>query len=190
MLSRRFHGQHHSPMPIPNIIGLVTRAWTEAEDATIERLFEKHWDKDEEFVTEYFCDELRSSVQALAKTDAIVESFLQDLYDQFPELQSEIELRWLASGISATTTFHPREVEKNTGGDIGIVLYRPSVESGLDGNTLEIHQDHARGILCQAKISRRPQRRSSVCWGSLTPRQKEVLASKTQRIGRLHDWQR
>ena len=172
-------------MPIPNVVALVARAWAEAEEATLRLLAQKHWDQDEEFVTELFRGEFRQSVQGLAETDAIGTAFLQDLHSQFPALMFRTELSWLATGVSATTTFHPREVERRTGGDLGIVLLRPSVESGLYADTLEIHQDYARGILCQAKVNQRPRKSGKAYWGGLTSRQKEVLPSRTRYLALL-----
>ena len=172
-------------MPIPNVAAVVAGCWASAEEATLELLADRHWDQDEEFITELFRGEFRRSVESLAETDVVAEAFLWDLKARFPLLSSRIELRRLATGVSATTTWHPREIERKTGGDLGIVIVRPSVDlSGLS-NQLNIYEDYARGLLCQAKINRRTPKRSSARWGSLTARQKKVLPERTDYLALL-----
>lgn len=148
-------------------------------------LAEEHWDQNEEFITDFFRGNFRSAIKSLAETKRIAKAFLTDLRRFFPQFKSSDKLELLANDVTATTTFHPREVERKTGGDLGIVLLRPSVESVLLQKSLKIHQDYPRGLLCQAKINRRSSKPNNVQWGALTPNQKKVLPSRTDYLALL-----
>jgi hypothetical protein len=87
----------------------------------------------------------------------------------------------LARGISATVLLHPRQEEKRTGGDIGIVLIRPNIGlQGISAGTLTV-DEYKRGLLCQAKMNRRTGRG----WGPLTRNQQKMLADRTDYLSLL-----
>lgn len=175
----------HQTMPIPNLVGVMVEAWNNAEEATLQQLADKHWDSDEEFVTALFRGEFRGSVLEMADNNSVQIAFLEDLYSYLPGFRGNPDLASLAASLSATTTFHPREVEGNTGGDLGIVFLRPSVELMPGGSTLEIQEDYPRGILCQAKITSRSRSKGSGCWGSFTKSQRKVLSERTSYLALL-----
>ena len=123
-----------------------------------------------------FHGELRAVVEKASNEGIVRKSFLKDLEGAFPNLKYSQDLSRIAEGIRATTVLHPRELEKKTGGDLGILLVRPDVyPRDFDDSVLNIDDDHQRGLLAQAKLKSRqtPSRRSN--WGSLTPNQKKVL---------------
>jgi len=77
----------------------------------------------------------------------------------------------IARDLIATVSFHDRNVEAKTGGDLGIVLVRPDVR--LIWPKLDSNHDYKRGLLCQAKMFQRNSR-----WGRLSQKQKQVLPDK------------
>ena len=114
-------------MPIPNITALIARCWMKAEKLVREGIEQRFHDADEDFITNLFHGEFRGVLEADAKNEAVERAFLEDLRLHIPESHLSSKLAQLARGISATVVLHPRQVEKMTGGDIGLVLIRPNV---------------------------------------------------------------
>ena len=167
------------PMPIPALTSLVTRCWTDAEKNVRQLLAKRHHDKNEDFITEVFHDELRQSFQNTSSTFAVEHAFISDLERAFPHLQHSADLKQITNGISVTTTLHPREIEKKTGGDLGIMFVRPNVTEQMPSQ-FAIDLDYRRGLLCQAKIKRRQTAKRKARWGSFTPNQKKVLPNRLE----------
>jgi hypothetical protein len=166
-------------MPIPNVTALVAKCWSSAETQARELLAQRYFDKDEEFITQLFHGEFRVTIEGAAGAGAVKQAFLTDLKSHFPQLRHSGDLERLAVGVSATATLHPREVEGETGGDLGLVLIRPNVNSHrLEQSTLIVDQDYRRGLLCQAKIKRRMSRRHNAQWGGFTVNQRKLLPDR------------
>src|SRR2546425_5062755 len=108
-------------MPIPNVTALLAKCWSSAEIQARELLAQRYFDKDEEFITQLFHGEFRATIEEAAGVGAVKRAFLTDLKSHFPKLQHSGDLERLATGISATVTLHPHEVERKTGGDLGLV---------------------------------------------------------------------
>ena len=161
-------------MPIPNVSALVAKCWSGAETQARELLAQRYFDKNEDFITELFHGEFRATTERAAGAGAVKQAFLTDLKSHFPQLRDSGDLERLATGVSATATLHPREVEGKTGGDLGLVLIRPNINSHrFEQSILIVDQDYRRGLLCQAKIKRR-----NAQWGSFTPNQRKILPER------------
>lgn len=167
------------PMPIPEITRTIVNCWMSAEVETRRLLSERHPDKDEEFITDFFHGELRNAVKKANSSKYIKDAFLRDLGDQFSDIRNSFELEEIAKGITATVTKHSREVEgSKTGGDIGITIIRPSViADSFDPSLLHIEY-YQRGLLCQAKIKRRPTKsRKRSYWDTIKGNQMNILSN-------------
>ena len=120
-------------MPIPGTTSLITSYWTKGTGNMVRESFrQKHHDADEEFITKLFHGEFREVLEAGAKDKTVKRAFLEDLRRHIPESHLASQLVQLARGISATVALHPRQIEKMTGGDIGLVLVRPNVRSSAN----------------------------------------------------------
>ena len=173
-------------MPIPTVTELVAQCWDEAETKARDILEAKHPDKDEEFITEHFHGEFRGVHEVFSKNGAVRQAFLRDLKSFFWDAEFSDELDSLAHGISATVTLHSRKMEKKTGGDIGLVLIRPTVsKERIHIGELSVDDSYGRGLLCQAKIKRRPNSRGQSAWGDFSQNQKKVLADRTDFLSLL-----
>lgn len=146
---------HDDPMSIPSVANLIVNCWIEAENKLRNLLKKKYWSKGEEFITELFHGELREIVTKAAKDGEVEAAFLKDLQSQFPELKYSSCLENIAYGIEASTILHPRHIETKTGGDLGILLIRPSVARSFEGGALTIDHEYCRGLLCQAKLKKK-----------------------------------
>ncbi len=81
---------------------------------------------------------------------------MNDLQEAFPNIKDYSLLPSIAHGLVATVSFHPREVERHTAGDLGIVLVRPVLHIGEPyRHELTIEREYSRGLLCQAKMFQR-----------------------------------
>ncbi len=173
-------------MPIPNVTALIVKCWTSAEEQAREGLKKRFHDKNEEFITELFHGEFRGALDAATKAGSVKQAFCKDVKLHIPELGYSGDLERLASGISATVTLHPREVEERTGGDIDLVLIRPNVNfHPFRKGTLTVDQHYSRGLLCQAKIKRRSPAGHKAKWGDFTQSQRKILRNRTQYLALL-----
>jgi hypothetical protein len=162
-------------MKIKNVSNLIVQCWDSAELTVRQEMESKHPDKNEEFITELFQDELRIKLESASASGAVERAFLMDLEAAFPNVMSS-DLSRISNGLVALVNFHARSVEGKTGGDFGLVLVRPDVSHArFGGSDLMIDEDYQRGLLCQAKILGRDAK-----WGDLTRSQKRVL---TDRMG-------
>ena len=163
-------------MPIPNVTTLIARYWLSAEKLVQKGIEQRFNDVDEEFITTLFHGEFRKVIEDDSKNRAVEKAFVKDLRRHIPESHLSSKLMELARGISATVVLHPHQVEKMTGGDIGLVLIRPNVgHQRIQLGTLIVDRFYRRGLLCQAKINRR----AGGGWGRFKPKQEKLLADRT-----------
>lgn len=157
-------------LSIPNLVELITRCWMNAEEALRVAVKTKYRDRDEEKITDLFHAELEIELNQASDNGLVASAFLCDLKRAFPRI-SETSLSFNVSRrLVATVSFHAGEVEKKTGGDLGIVIVRPDVR--WTGFLLE-KDEYKRGLLCQAKIFRRNSQ-----WGRIQPKQAQTLRGK------------
>jgi len=158
-------------MQIPALGKLITDCWDTAERELRKNVRRKFRDRDEEIITELFRAELEVEFERVSTSGAVAKAFLSDLKQIFPAVVDGSLLK-ISRGLIATVSFHHRQVEGETGGDLGIVLVRPDVRrSRYKGSVLTLEHDYRRGLLCQAKIFRR-----NSTWGGFNEKQKETLA--------------
>jgi hypothetical protein len=98
-------------MRIPAVTSLIGECWDEAEKSVRALLKMRYRDRDEEFITGLLHGEFRVAVEETNKTSRVYEAFKCDIGNAFPDLQYS-QMENIASGIGATTTLHPRELEK------------------------------------------------------------------------------
>ena len=114
-------------MHIPALGKLIVECWKTAERKLRENVSEKYPDRDEEPITTLFHAELEVEFKRVSASGAVERAFLSDLKRSFPNVRDD-SLLGIARGLIATVSFHPREVERKTGGDLGVVLVRPDVQ--------------------------------------------------------------
>src|SRR5580700_4126425 len=167
------HGNYMSGMRIPASAELMAKCWASAELALRNAVRQKFPDRDEEIITELFHSELEGECDRVRATGAIERVFEADLHGALPRIP-RADLSKIAHGLIASVHFHPRKVERRTGGDFGVVLIRPDVRYATYSRfELTIDHDYQRGLLCQAKIFRRDS-----SWGGLSPKQRDVLRGR------------
>lgn len=173
-------------MPIPNVTALLVDCWTKAEEQAREGLEKRFHDQDEEFITKLFHGEFRGVLAAATKAGSVKRAFCNDVKSHIPEIRYTGDLERLASGIAATVSLHPREIEKRTGGDIGLVLIRPNVNfHPIRKGMLNVDEHYSRGLLCQAKIKRRFRSGRNARWGNFTANEKKVLRNRIEYLALL-----
>ena len=158
-------------MSTPALGALITECWLTAEQEMRRIVREKHPDSDEEMITNLFQGELRVATEAASSSGAIAAAFMDDISINFPNLDHGFSGD-ISNGLVATVTFHSREVETLTGGDIGIVAIRPDLH-WLRRSQLAIRHGYRRGLLCQGKMFRRDSK-----WGRLRRNQRATLRGK------------
>lgn len=168
------------PIPIPSVVKVISKCWIESEKQLRYSIKKKHQDSDEDFITRLFHDEFKESLNKDSETKKIETAFLIDLRDALPELAYSGELTNVSSGLIASSTLHPIEIEKKTGGDLGLSINRPNVVLTSQGYSKLQVDFYRRGLLCQAKVKRRNGR-----WGRLTDNQEKVLADRLSYLSLL-----
>ena len=158
-------------LSIPNVAKLIADCWTNAEEALQQVVRTKYPDRDEETITTLFHGELQVGLNHASDTGQVSSAFLRDLRGTFLTFRESDLYSQVARGLVATVSFHSKEVEKKTGGDLGIVFVRPDVQ--WMGHVLWKKNDYQRDLLCQAKIFRRNSR-----WNRIQPKQSKVLRGK------------
>lgn len=171
-------------MPIPAVTKLVAACWMEAENTARDLLAKEYPDMDEDFITKFFYGKLRSAVQLASSKGAVSRAFLHDLHTAFPHFQHFNELSNYADRIGATITRHAPETEKKSGGDLGILFVRPNVTEQTP-SILDIDPEYHRGLLCQAKILRRPRQRRKPQWGGFSKKQRTILPARLDYLSML-----
>ena len=162
-------------MKTPTSTRLIAECWLKAEEVLRDAIRSEFADRDEEFITELFHGKLETECNRVSVSGAVAKAFLQDLRVSLPTAP-DAELSTIARGLNATVHFHPREIERKTGGDFGVTLITPEVRyARYSHSTLTVERDHQRGLLCQAKIFRR-----SSTWGRLTADQQKVLNERLE----------
>jgi hypothetical protein len=164
-----------SRMKTRALVELMAESWARAEQALISTVRAKYSDRDEEMITDLFHAELEEECKRISAFGAVEAAFKTDLRRALPHLENS-DVAKISRGLVATVRFHPRNVERRTGGDYGLVFVRPDVHySRFSPATLDINEDYRRGLLCQAKIFRRDS-----SWGRLLPKQQRVLEQRLQ----------
>jgi hypothetical protein len=165
-------------LSIPNVGELIARCWTNAEEALRELVKTKYRDRDEEKITDLFQAELEGKLNQASQNGLVALAFLRDLRRAFPAISEWSLSSNVSRGLVATVSFHAREVEKKTGGDLGVVIVRPDVQ--WTGYWLSKKNDYKRGLLCQAKIFQRNSR-----WRPIGAKQARALGGKLSYLSLL-----
>lgn len=154
-------------IPLRQTIALLKTCWQAAEERLCREVGTKYHESDEEAITILLFGELREEVDGRSSSGEFEESFAADLRDQY----STTDLSWVANGIIGRVVYHPRHIEKRSGGDFGLVLARPQVEHGW---TTDISM-HTQGLLVQAK---KHSQKGTI--GTMTKRQCSVLPERLE----------
>lgn len=167
-------------LQIPSVAKLIAGCWADSENALCSSIREKHPDLDEVFITRLFHDELRQTFKKVSDEGKVEEAFLKDLRKAFPIYAYSGFLGKISSGLVASVTLHPTEIEKRTGGDLGLLLARPNINESCDYGTKLVVGGYRRGLLCQAKIRRRDGK-----WGEFSENQEKILANHLDSLALL-----
>ena len=167
-------------MKIGNLAKLVAKCWTSAEEAVRREIEQRHHDSDEEFITALFRGELRQQCDQASSNGEVVRAFSNDLRTAFQSIPHQAVTK-IGAGLVAAVHFHPREVEKKTGGDLGVVIFRPDVCYATGSRSeLAIEYKYGRGLLCQAKVFKRASD-----WGKLSVKQRANLSKRLEYLALL-----
>jgi len=167
-------------IPIPSTIAVVKQCWNNAENELRTSVDKKHPDLDEEFIIRLFYDEFAFLLSEASEKGQIRDAFTSDLHAAFPELDCCAELDSISDGLIANLSLHKREVERFTGGDLGLTIIRPQLaRSYYDSSEIQIGE-RQQGLLCQAKIKRRSGR-----WGTITKKQRDLFPDRMKYLGLL-----
>jgi hypothetical protein len=144
---------------------LIERCWNQAEAETAKVVAEKYHSPNEEEITFLFTGELRIAVEEASAAGKVENAFLTDLCS-VSGLEDAVARR--ASGLIARVNFHGRRHEgRKSASDIGIVIRRPLVQRTSYPARVDLHQDHAIGLLAQAKLGHCEVPTNSICtWKS------------------------
>ncbi len=162
---------------ITQTLQVVSGCWLRAEERLRDDLRNNYAGCNEELITQVFHRELVAELRVASERQLISQAFLADLRIAFPQLAGRQELSRIANGLVADVTLHERETEKNTGGDLGLLIIRPQAQ--FSGDRISV-RDYRRGLLCQAKL-----RKASGKWGRFTKRQKVVLPQRLSYLALL-----
>jgi hypothetical protein len=146
-----------------------------AEEATRNAIEEKYWDSDEEFITAAFRGELRIIVEQDRELCSILGSLREGIVCAmqaetalFANGKRRDSLESFARSLQVIAKFHPREVEKDTGGDLGLVISWPELTvHDLQASELKTKRC---GALVQAKLKGRDGK-----WGVFTKNQEKTF---------------
>jgi len=157
---------------------VVQECWSRAEDNVIQSVAQKHHAPQEDEITFLFCGELRREVERVSDAGGVEAAFLADLLGAIPDLRTDITRTF--HGLIARVNQHPRWHEgKISGADLGVVVVRPVVRLGFRGSGINFIQDHARGLLAQAKLGRQPNLSTNGHeWDGLTESQKRLYPKR------------
>ena len=161
-------------MKIPNLASLISDCWNRAELALREQIRQELPDINEETVTVLLSGKLRVEFERVSDKGAVADAFQRDLCLSFQDIDRATLSSKIARRLIATVHFHQKEVEKQTGGDFGVVFRRPVIRrAAYSDSTLTIVDDRRQGLLCQAKIFRRNNK-----WGKLGDKQEKVISER------------
>jgi hypothetical protein len=163
---------------LKNLEMLIQQCWSRAEDNVIQAVAQRHHAPQEDEITFLFCGELRREVEGASNAGSVEAAFLADLLQSIPALGTDITRR--IHGLVARVNRHPRWHEgKVSGADLGVVVVRPVVRLGFGGTEIKFIQDHARGLLAQAKLGRQTDpSRNGHEWNGLTKPQEKLYPKR------------
>jgi hypothetical protein len=162
---------------ITRTLQIVSNCWLRAEERLRDDPGNNYASSNEELITQVFHAKLAAELREASEKRLISEAFLADLTAEFHELAGKPELHRVAKGLVADVTLHERETEKNTGGDLGLLIIRPQAQFSAGWISVK---DYRRGLLCQAKL-----KKASGKWGGFTKRQKVVLPQRLSYLALL-----
>lgn len=161
-------------VPLRELGKVIQACWNETEQAT-RNAVKRYSGPAEEFITFLFASEFRVAVEEASSKRKIEKAFLEDLRQEFRHLRG-IDIS-KAARLTARVNFHSRYHEgERSAADLGLVVRRPQVERLADRLRIEVNQDHATGLLAQAKLGHpRTSQPDFYCWGELTETQEELF---------------
>lgn len=157
-------------LKISKTLAVISECWENAEKGLIYRIENFSPDLNENEITQNFHEIFAEKLTKKSKQKIIEQSFLSDLEEEFSGKVESHDLQSIANGIIAEVTLHSQQMEKESGGDFGLVIERPHIFDSP--NALNIDR-YKRGLLCQAKL-----KRSNGKFGNLTDNQKIKLSDK------------
>jgi hypothetical protein len=164
-------------IPLNAVARVIQGCWSKAEQATADAV-RRYSGPPEEFITFLFAGEFRAAVAQASDTRKIEKAFLEDLRREIRELHT-IDVS-KAAGLVARVNFHTRYHEgERSAADLGLVIRRPQVKRDSYQLRIEVNQDHATGLLAQAKLGHaRKSKPDSYRWGGLTEKQEELFSMR------------
>jgi len=161
-------------IPLNTLARVIQSCWNEAEQATANAV-RRYAGPAEEFITFLFAAEFRIAIAEASKTRKIEQAFLEDLRREIRELGTIDASK--AAGLTARVNFHSRYHEgEQSAADLGLVIRRPQVKRDSYQLRIEVNQDHATGLLAQAKLGHALKSKpDSYRWGGLTEKQEELF---------------
>ena len=127
---------------------LIECCWNQAEAETAKSVAEKYFSPNEDDVTFLFISELGMAVDKASAAREVGKAFLTDLRRSIPSLDEAVAQRVSGKLVARVNRYKRWYEGRTSASDVGIVIRRPLVQR----TSLELHQDHAIGLLAQAKL--------------------------------------
>lgn len=162
-------------MLIPSTTKLLQDCWLKAENRLRIDVQRTHYDPDEEPITFLFMGFLRESLTHASNAGLVCRAFGEDL-QQYRHEWDQHAIERLVANLEARAVFHDKDMEKNSGGDLGLSISRPDFSNDHKLGIGEIPRIQ-NGILCQAKKTMRSQQKRSF-FRSLTDNQKSLYPAR------------
>lgn len=158
------------PIHIQKTLDVVCRHVTTAEEKVRHSVRDAFPAADEEQITTLFQEKLHEDLSVASQQGEIAHAFATDLQNAgVPRFNDEAFQ--MARGIIAEVSWHPRHVERKSGGDFGLLFVRPKIEN-LFGE-VTIKDGEVTALLAQAK-----RKLYGEDCGCLTNNQMRILADR------------
>jgi hypothetical protein len=161
----------YGALRIPRTLRVVTSCWKAAEAGVRSAIAGVSRGLHEESITERTYELFAQGLLEASKSRKVERAFVQDMESQYSDIDSSV-LEGVGHGLIALATLHERQVEKSTGGDLGLIVARPYIERPY-GRTLRISRSYRRGLLCQARL-----KGVDTPWLPFTRNQRKVLPAR------------
>jgi hypothetical protein len=138
--------------PANHLSNLTQRCVQEAEEALIAVVKEKYHSLNEEMITHLFACELRQTVAKANDQDRWAEAAMKDVLESVNLHHGyDYVVQQSLSGLVCDVELHSKKREAKTGGDFGLVVSLPVLESSCHGSGEMSISFEDRGLLVQAK---------------------------------------
>lgn len=160
------------PLKLCELRKEIISAFEDAEHRTIKIINLDLHQAGEEEVTTIFNTMVSQCFREASERQIFERALIKDLKSVLG-FAVHIQIQNFSRSLVAQISRHPRHIEKNTGGDLGIVIVLPRISILFNSRVELLRKDENHGMLIQAKLKKYNDR-----FGKLTDKQKELLPSR------------